>query len=161
MRIPKLHLVVVLLGIFTCGLYGEAGAGEAVGEAIAIIHPAAGEKVAGELHLKPAADGLSITGTFKDLEPGSHGFHVHRYGNCTAPNEGSVGPHFKPMASGDSYHGDLPNVEAGSDGRAEYKAVVKTLSFTGEYSVIGRGLVIHGLKGKKIGCGVIGIAEQQ
>jgi len=153
----SLGIIAVLTGVFV--VIAGAKAGAEIKQAIALIYPVADEKVAGELHLLPTAEGLKITGSFMNLEPGRHGFHVHQYGNCTAPNQDSVGPHFSPKKAGEEYHGDLPQVEAGKDGKAGYKAVVGKLSFAGEYSVIGRGLVIHGLDGKKIGCGVIGIAE--
>lgn len=137
----------------------SAEAGENIREAIAIIHPVAGEKVTGKIHIRPHEEGLEFSGRIVNLKPGSHGLHVHRFGNCTAPNDGSVGPHFAPIAESEKYYGDLPHVTADMNGRADYEEVAGTLDFSGKYSVIGRGLVIHGLDGKKIGCAVIGIAK--
>jgi superoxide dismutase, Cu-Zn family len=153
----SIFFLTAAVGVFT--VMSQAEAAEAVQEALAIIQPVAGEKVTGEIHIMPSEEGLEITGKFQDLEPGPHGFHVHRYGNCTAPNDGSVGPHFSPIAGSEKYHGDLPKVEADMDGKAGYAAAVKDLAFAGEFSIIGRALVIHAKDGKKIGCGVIGIAK--
>jgi len=124
-----------------------------------MIRPVKGQQVTGTMRLVPAGNGLKITGELFNLEPGVHGFHVHRYGDCSSPNSGSVGPHFAPRTEGEGYYGDLPQVEAGPDGAANYDAEVGTLAFGGEYSVIGRALVVHALNGDKIGCGVIGIAK--
>jgi Cu-Zn family superoxide dismutase len=159
MRPLSIFLLVAASSALAFPAMPPAQANENIQEAIAIIHPVQGQKVTGEMHIVPAEDGLKITGKLSNLEPGSHGFHVHRYGNCTAPNEGSVGPHFSLLMGEKGYRGDLPDVEADMKGMASYEAVVKTLTLSGEYSIIGRGMVIHALNGDKIGCGVIGIAK--
>jgi Cu-Zn family superoxide dismutase len=153
----SIFIFTAAVGFFI--LMAQAEAVEPVQEALAIIQPVAGEKVSGEIHIMPSEDGLKITGKFQDLESGSHGFHVHRFGNCTAPNEGSVGPHFAPIAGTNKYHGDLPHVEADMNGKSQYEAVVNNLGLAGEYSIVGRAMVIHAKDGKKIGCGVIGISK--
>jgi len=152
-------ILVVLLSALAFPAASPARAGEEVQEAIAIIHPVQGQKATGEIHIVPVENGLKITGKLSNLEPGTHGFHVHRYGNCTAPNEDSVGPHFSPLKEGKGYRGDLPKVEVDKNGMATYEPVVKPLALSGEYSIIGRSMVIHSLNGDKAGCGVIGIAK--
>ena len=100
MRALSISVCILTAWAGIIGLASPATAGEAVQEAIALIYPVKGQKVTGELHFTPTQEGLKITGSFSDLEPGMHGFHVHRYGNCTSPNEGSVGPHFSPIGEG-------------------------------------------------------------
>ncbi|KAJ1883564.1 Superoxide dismutase [Cu-Zn] [Coemansia sp. RSA 1722] len=125
---------------------------------------------------------ISIEGTITGLAPGKHGFHVHQFGDntngCT-----SAGPHFNPF---DKTHGapedenrhvgDLGNVVASADGKVN--VAIKDLKVTlfGQYSIIGRTIVIHadeddlgkgghelsattGNAGGRQACGVIGISQ--
>lgn len=126
----------------------------------------------------------TLTGVITGLAPGSHGFHVHQFGDntngCT-----SAGPHFNPFgkehgAPGDEIRhvGDLGNVEAGADGKATVTVQDKQVSLTGPFSVIGRTMVIHadiddlgkgghelskttGNAGARLACGVIGITKAE
>lgn len=71
--------------------------------------------------------------------------------------------------------GDLGNIEANNDGIAEFK-IVEKIPIMGQYSVIGRTLVVHrdqddlgkgghelskttGNSGPRLACGVIGISK--
>jgi Cu-Zn family superoxide dismutase len=159
MKVSLSGLCILTLAVSIFGIISSAGADDAIQEAIAIIHPVAGEKVTGVLHIMPTAEGIRINGSFANLKPGTHGFHVHRYGNCTAPNDGSVGPHFSQLEAGKGYRGDLAHIDADAKGEAEYETVAKMLSLSGEYGIIGRAMVVHAVSGEKIGCGVIGIAK--
>ena len=161
-------ILVVFLGMAVLPV-SRAGAddmGHAAGmeqgkvtRAIAVVHHLKSQQVLGTVTFTGAQDGLMLKGEFMNLAPGSHGFHIHVYGDCTAPNEDSVGPHYMPAEHGEGYHGDLPMIEAGEDGRATVEARLDRLALTGPRSIIGRGLLVHGLDGSKIGCGVIGIDE--
>ncbi len=130
-----------------------------VTRAIAVVHHLKSQEVLGTVSFTAAQNSLLLEGEFINLEPGSHGFHIHVYGDCTAPNEDTVGPHYMPVEHGEGYHGDLPTIEAGEDGRATVEARLDRLALTGPRSIIGRSLLVHGLDGSKIGCGVIGIDE--
>ena len=119
---------------------------------------------------------VNLTG----VPPGKRGFHIHEKGNLT---EGctSVCAHFNPHGSNhgdlndpDSHLGDLGNLEANSEGLVKKTFHAKRIRLTGEYSIIGRSLVLHekeddlgkggneeslktGNAGARIACGVIGI----
>ncbi|MFP4317276.1 MAG: superoxide dismutase family protein [Desulfovibrionales bacterium] len=164
----------VMVMIAGSAVLAQHGTGGDVQRAVAVIAPIEGEQVRGVVHFSPDRNGLSIKGEFWNLEQGSHGFHVHKYGDCTAPRQDSVGPHYLPVAAGDSsghghqgghehghaqYHGDLPQIEAGSEGSVNYEATVDSLSLEGENSIIGRSLLVHDSAGEKIGCGVIGVGK--
>ena len=120
-----------------------------------------------------------ITGQFKGLTPGKHGFHIHQFGNllqgCT-----TAGPHYNPFnkthggpTSEVRHVGDLGNVEAGENGEATYDWEDHLITLYGQYSVLGRSCVLHaneddlglgghalssttGNAGGRVACGVIG-----
>uniref|UniRef100_A0A914UXJ2 Superoxide dismutase [Cu-Zn] n=1 Tax=Plectus sambesii TaxID=2011161 RepID=A0A914UXJ2_9BILA len=100
-----------------------------------------------------------IKGEIKGLTPGSHGFHVHQFGDSTDGCT-SAGPHFNPFnkthggpQDDDRHVGDLGNVEAGSDGVAHIEMTDHLVQIHGENSVIGRSLVVHA------GCDDLGRGE--
>ena len=91
---------------------------------------------------------LQVSGRITGLTPGLHGFHVHQYGDtrnsCT-----SMGGHFNPDnnnhgAPNDQqrHAGDLGNIEANQNGMAEFNMLDQRISLTGQYSILGRGVVV-------------------
>ena len=124
----------------------------------------------------------TVSGTLKNLKPGKHGFHIHQFGDhtngCT-----STGGHFNPgvkehggPTDENRHYGDLGNIVADKNGTAEVNIVDSLVSLTGEYSVIGRAVVVHadeddlgrggfpdskttGHAGARLACGVIGITK--
>lgn len=162
----------------------EMPAGEPTAElptptkAIAVLHPANGTGVSGVVSFEKAADsGVIVTAVVEGLTPGKHGFHIHQYGDCSAPDATSAGGHFSPMAHPhgaptdmERHVGDLGNLEADSTGRAEYRWTDPHLTFSGRNSIIGRGIIVHadeddltsqptGAAGARVACGVIGVDE--
>ncbi|AAZ38220.1 SOD [Agrotis segetum nucleopolyhedrovirus A] len=124
---------------------------------------------------------LHIHGFLMNLPRGLHGFHVHEFGD-TSNGCTSAGEHFNPLGkhhgapnSAERHVGDLGNIEA----KASYSLTAidkidNVMSLFGEYSVIGRSLVVHadrddlgltdhplskttGNSGGRLGCGIIGI----
>jgi superoxide dismutase, Cu-Zn family len=178
MKINVLPVLIATVCACLCLAFaGELPAADEPERAVAVIRPLEGEEVGGVLHFVPAESGLEVRGEIWGMEEGAHGFHIHEYGDCTAPREDSVGPHFLPVeaAGGDGhqqghghghagegvrYLGDLPAIEAGEDGHVRYEETAEGLSLTGEASVIGRSILVHDPDGEMIGCGVIGIGKQ-
>src|SRR2546430_7823675 len=149
-------------------------------QAIAVLHPTSGNKVAGTITFTEEADGVRIHAEITGLTPGKHGFHVHEFGDCTAADLSSAGAHFnptnKPHAGPDDMQrhvGDMGNIEADASGGAKLDYVDHNISLTKDRSsVIGRSVVVHakaddlksqpaGDSGPRIACGVIGIAKSQ
>ena len=149
-------------------------------KAIAVLHPTAGNKVAGTVTFTEEADGLRVQANLAGLTPGKHGFHVHEFGDCSASDLASAGGHFnptnKPHAGPDAterHEGDMGNIDADASGNAKLDYVDHHISLTSdEQSVIGRSVVVHakaddlksqpaGDSGARIACGVIGIAKNQ
>lgn len=143
--------------------------------AVAVLHTVQGEDVSGTVHLEKTGEGVRVTARVEGLETGNHGFHIHRYGDCSAADFTSAGGHFNPTGQDhgaptqDNRHmGDMGNLAAGEDGTADIDYVDPVIKLNGADGVIGRAIVIHagaddfesqpsGAAGPRIACGVIGI----
>jgi Cu-Zn family superoxide dismutase len=149
-------------------------------QAIAVLHPTAGNKVSGTVKFTEVADGVEVHAELAGLTAGEHGFHVHEFGDCSAPDASAAGAHFnptnKPHAGPDApdrHVGDMGNVEADAAGKAKLEYVDHQISLTNDQqSVIGRSVVVHmkrddlksqpaGDSGARVACGVIGRAKSQ
>ena|SRR5215217_1447298 len=147
-------------------------------KAIAVLHPTAGSNVKGTVTFTEEADGVQVHADIEGLTPGNHGFHVHQFGDCSAADASSAGPHFnpsnKPHAGPDAperHVGDMGNVEADASGKAKVDYLDHHISLTNDQqSVIGRSVVVHakaddlksqpaGDAGARSACGVIGRAK--
>ncbi|CAN5327309.1 hypothetical protein BH23VER1_BH23VER1_22520 [soil metagenome] len=150
-----------------------------VEQAIAIMIPTEGNDVKGVVMFLAEGDKIRVKGKITGLTPGEHGFHVHEFGDQSAPDGTSAGGHFDPTGmphgaqDSDSRHvGDLGNVTANDDGVAEIDIEDSMLSFSGESSILGRGLVVHGDKddltsqpsgdaGPRVAVGIIGVMNPE
>ena len=65
-------------------------------KAVAVLAPASGSSVAGTVTFTKVDGGLKIVADVTGLKPGEHGFHIHEFGDCTAPDAKSAGGHFNP-----------------------------------------------------------------
>lgn len=147
--------------------------------AVAILHPTEGNDVSGTVTFTPTDDGLEVSTQASGLAPGEHGYHIHIYGDCTAPDGTSAGTHFNlegsslnPPEDIDRITGDLGNLEAGEDGTATHETMLEGAELTGTKSIIGRAVIVHekpndpndppiGGAGSRQACGVIGIANPE
>ena len=64
--------------------------------AVAVLHAPQGNDVTGLVTFTKVKDGVRIQATISGLTPGKHGFHVHQFGDCSAPDGKSAGGHFNP-----------------------------------------------------------------
>jgi superoxide dismutase, Cu-Zn family len=161
-----MRLLIVLTLVTAAGAFAAS----------ADLKDAQGKSV-GTLTIKPAKDGVRITGQLQGLPDGMHALHIHETGTCTAPDFRSAGPHFNPehKQHGDlnpqGHHaGDLPNITV-KGGKAKVNVTAKgvTLADTGDNSLYKQGgtaLVVHakeddrktdpaGNAGDRIACGVV------
>ena len=141
--------------------------------ATATIAPTKGNSVNGTVTFIPEGDEVKIKIDVSGLTPGSHGFHVHAVGDCSAPDASSAGGHFMvgekqhgaPSAAM-HHEGDLGNIEADASGKAKAELESKSLSLSGPNSIIGRAVIVHekeddmttqptGNAGGRVACGVI------
>lgn len=139
-------------------------------------------RVKGHVSFVECRDGRTrVTIDLQNVPPGDHGLHIHRYGDlrqgCT-----SLCDHYNPFnrthggrKDTERHVGDLGNITAGSDRRVRLVFYDSLVRLSGPTSVIGRSVVIHakpddlgrggdaeslltGNAGKRIACGVIGLA---
>ncbi|XP_078699424.1 superoxide dismutase [Cu-Zn]-like isoform X2 [Branchiostoma floridae x Branchiostoma belcheri] len=126
---------------------------------------------------------VDVRGEVVGLTEGLHGFHVHWFGDMTNGCT-SMGSHYNPYhkehggpTDTNRHVGDLGNIIAGADGKAPVNIIDDQISLFGEYSILGRGLVVHageddlgkggtelslttGNAGERLACGVIAITNQ-
>jgi len=151
--------------------------GSTSGRAVAVLHAAPAGKVEGTVWFEPATGGVKVKARVSGLAPGTHGFHVHEFGDCSAADFTSAGGHFNPMSKAHGapkdaarHVGDLGNIEAGADGVATLDWTDSHLAFDGRHGVVGRAVVVHakaddlktqptGDAGGRLACGVIGVAK--
>lgn len=175
---PAVFAVILL--VFGAWISNPPGVAAAdVNEAVAVLHPTEGSNVKGEVHFTETGSGVKVVADVQGLSPGKHGFHIHEYGDCTAPDAKSAGGHFNPFdkphggpEDEERHVGDLGNITAGEDGNASYERVDSHLKLSGENSIVGLAVVVHkkeddfttqptGGAGARAACGVIGIAKPE
>jgi Cu-Zn family superoxide dismutase len=168
--------LVALLGT-TAAHAAEPAAGQPL---VAVLSPTDGNAVKGVVVFESAAGGVKVTGVVSGLEPNSkHGFHVHEFGDCSAPDATSAGAHYSPSKSEHGgttpprHAGDLGNIEADAKGVATVDVTVSDVSTTsGSAPLIGRGLIVHakaddlktqptGDSGGRVACGVLGVKNAE
>jgi Cu-Zn family superoxide dismutase len=147
--------------------------------AVAVLNPTAGQQTKGTVTFTRAGTKVNVTADLTGLPPNSmHGFHVHQFGDCTAPDAASAGDHFSPEKAPHAgpttkprHAGDFGNIQADASGKAHLELTVDDVSIaTGDHMLIGRAVIVHanpddlktqpsGNAGARIACGVIGVAN--
>ncbi|MCK9275448.1 MAG: superoxide dismutase family protein [Syntrophales bacterium] len=182
MKKSILSVLAVALAVYVWGgtpMEGYSTEHGKVEKAVAVLHSTEGNNVKGIVTFTKVQKGVKVVADIEGLAPGKHGFHIHEYGDCTAPDATSAGGHFnpenKPHGAPDSkerHAGDLGNVVANEQGKARYEWTDPVISLSGPHSILGRAVIIHadeddltsqptGNAGARLACGVIGIADEQ
>lgn len=148
-----------------------------VTRAQATVEPTQANNARGTVTFTQEKDGIKVTAEITGLTPGKHGFHIHEYGDCRAPDATSAGGHFNPdhvaHAGPDAkvhHEGDMGNLVADNAGDAKYEYLDKSLSFHNAHSILGRSVIIHehaddlisqpvGNSGARVACGIIGVTR--
>jgi len=143
-------------------------------KAIAVLGSASGSQVAGTVTFTKTSGGVQVVAEILGLTPGKHGFHVHEFGDCSAPDAASAGGHFNPTKDPHAGHdaekrhmGDLGNLEADASGKARLDLTDKKMKLS---AIIGKAVIVHekaddlktqptGDAGGRVACGVIGDAK--
>ncbi len=148
-----------------------------VTKAIAVLQPTKGTSVKGTVTFEAVEDGIHVVADVTGLTPGKHGFHIHEFGDCSAPDASSAGGHFNPDVTAHGppdekprHAGDMGNLVADKDGHATLDYVDHVMVFSGEKSILGHAVIVHekeddlksqptGNAGARVACGVIGVAK--
>jgi Cu-Zn family superoxide dismutase len=173
------NLLLAAAVAMSCGCLFAEGTTEAppkpnlTQRANCVLHPTKGNKVEGIVSFTKVEGGVKIVAEVHNLTPGSHGFHIHEFGDCSAPDGMSAGGHFNPKGtkhggpdSAERHAGDLGNLEADSDGVAHYERIDNVIQLDGPDTIVGRSVVVHsnaddftsqpaGNAGSRVACGVI------
>lgn len=147
-------------------------------KATAVLSPTDGNQTAGVVTFTQTDQGVRVEATVTGLDAESrHGFHIHQFGDCRAPDGTSAGGHYNPedvehgAPTADIRHvGDLGNLPANAQGTAEVDFIDTHVQLNGANSVLGRGIIVHagtddfqsqptGAAGSRLTCGVIGVAN--
>ncbi len=175
----ELHkkMIWIWLGLMAFGLVGYLVQPNADlpqnSKAVAVLTPTDGHQVHGQVQFENDSQGVKIVANLTGLQPGAHGFHIHQFGDCSAPDGTSAGGHFNPHDKShgspeeiDRHAGDLGNIVALDNGHASYERIDQGLTLSGPDSIIGRALIVHagdddfkkqptGGAGGRVACGVI------
>ena len=180
--IPIWGLVLTCAVFLTAASRGQSTEKQASAplKAVAVLHPTEGNRVTGTVTFMEVEDGVRVDAEIHGLTPGKHGFHVHEFGDCGAPDASSAGSHFNPTnkqhGGADSLErhvGDMGNIEADASGEAKLNYLDHKMSLADDKrSIIGRAVIVHakpddlksqpsGDSGDRVACGVIGRAKSE
>ena len=144
-------------------------------QAIAVLYPTAGNQCHGTVRFTQDGDTVKVVADVEGLTPSQqHAFHIHEYGDASAPDATSAGGHFNPdnkkhgLDNPDGPHaGDMPNFTVDEKGKSKKTVTDQRVNMDDDaHSIFGHALVIHekaddlksdpaGNAGARIACGVI------
>ena len=146
---------------------------EIIGESTLTL---ANGKSVGTVALRNSGESLSLDIALQGLEPGERALHLHRAGQCDAPEFTSAGGHLNPyekshgsLSEGGKHLGDLANIVIAADGTysgtADLEGVPAELMSV-LFDQDGTAVMIHagaddyksdpaGAAGPRIACGVL------
>ncbi len=167
-----------LLGAAEPGDHAHGEAWASVKQAVAVLHPTAGNKCRGILRFTQVGEAVKVVADVEGLNPGQkHAIHIHQFGDATSTDGMSAGGHYNPEGHAhglpetqNRHAGDLGNLQADSEGKAHYEITIQNVTVAGlKNPIIGRGVIVHaevddggqpvGNAGGRIACGVIGVAN--
>ena len=179
-------LTFAILGAIGCqkeeeesGEQHEEDSGAEMPQATAMLSATDGNEAHGSVTFTMTEEGMRVAAHFEDVPAGEHGFHIHEFGDCSSGDGKSAGGHFNPAGndhagpSAETRHvGDLGNITADENGVAHKDYIDPVLTFEGENSIIGKGVILHadqddltsqptGAAGARISCGVIEMAGHE
>jgi len=150
-----------------------------VKKAICVVHALGDSGVAGIVTFTQRDGFVEVYAQITGLTAGSHGFHIHEFGDLSAADGSSAGGHFNPghaphggPEAKEHHAGDLGNLEADEDHVAHFELNDKTIKLNGPNSIVGRSIIIHakaddlktqpsGDSGPRIAGGTIGIGKPE
>ena len=118
--------------------------------------------------------GVEVHVSVEGAPPGTHGFHIHDVGDCSAEDFTSAGGHFNPAGvphggpeDAERHAGDLGNIEIDEMGSGHLGLTSNLITISdGDNAVVGRAVILHadaddlnsqptGAAGARLACGVV------
>lgn len=148
-------------------------AAEKIPDAVAVLEPRSGSTVAGTVRFYEEAGAVRVVADLTGLSAGTHGFHLHEMGDCSAADASSAKGHWNPGGAAHgapdapAHHaGDLGNLEADASGNAHAEKTTAAFGVSREPSALGRAVIVHekaddltsqpaGNAGARVACGVV------
>ncbi|MCX6120122.1 MAG: superoxide dismutase family protein [Ignavibacteriales bacterium] len=148
-----------------------------VKRAIAVVTATKGNSVHGVVTFEAGEKGVRVVANLIGLKPGTHGFHIHEFGDISSEDGSSAGGHFNPTGmphsmpmSANRHAGDMGNIKADEQGNVHLDYIDPVIKLNGPNSIIGHAVIIHekeddfktqptGNAGARIAYGVVGIAK--
>lgn len=162
----------------TASAAAASGAWAGIHDAVAVLHPTAGNRVSGVVRFSEAGGRVTVIADVHGFAPGTeHGFHIHQFGDMTAADGTSAGGHYNPEGHPHAlppatprHAGDLGNLVADAQGNAHLEITVDDLTIAGAKNpILGRGVIVHaqpddggqptGNAGARVAGGVIGVSK--
>jgi superoxide dismutase, Cu-Zn family len=179
MKTPHFRFTAPLVAVGLFGLALSAARADDPKELLAVLVPTEGNKTKGVVTFTELPDDkVKVVAHVEGLDPNSkHGFHVHQFGDLTAPDGMATGGHFNPEKHDHAlpdhktrHAGDFGNLEANAGGVADFEIIVDNIDLAGDDdAVLGRGVIVHakpddggqptGNAGARLAQGVIGIKQ--
>src|SRR6266478_6724230 len=127
-RVP--YTILAAAGLLVLAPLAVRGA-DTPAQAQATIEAKSGSTVAGTAMFTELANGgVKVVVHIEQAPPGTHGFHIHEKGDCSAPDAMSAGAHFNPASNPHAgpldkarHNGDFGNIEIGPDGKGRLELV--------------------------------------
>jgi len=163
---------------FALADHHEEKAEKVLKSAIVVLVEGNDSGVSGTVTFSEVKGGVKVVADVKGLTPGKHGFHIHQKGDLSKSDLTSTGGHFNPKGHDHAgpmskmrHVGDLGNLVANADGVAKMETVFKGVFMRGNYSILGRSIIIHageddlisqptGAAGSRVAGGVIGLVSE-
>lgn len=170
-------------GVAAALLLGGAALAQSTPKAVTVQMETSDGRDAGKVTLVGIKGGVKVQADLRNLDPGSHGIHIHQFPKCDTPDFKSAGPHFNPASkqhgtdNPQGHHaGDMPlNLQVGDDGMVKKTFTTKnvTLDPHAANSVFANGgtsIIVHagpddmktdpsGNSGAREACGIISIGN--
>lgn len=167
--------VLYIVSVSALTSYSEGN----IEKAVAVIHPTAGNTASGMVWFIEQGDSVKVVADLEGLTPNAvQAIHIHQFGDETSGDGKSAGGHYNPEGYDHAgpetmmrHAGDLGNLTVDDMGKAHYDITVDNISINGDKNpILGRGVIIHkgtddfttqptGNAGDRVGCGVIGVAN--
>jgi len=145
------RLATCVIGIFNPDTdnVNTAYNGALIPRAICVLSPTGTSGVTGTVVLQQDTGGTRVIAAINGIT-GSHGFHIHQFGDLSSPSATATGSHFDPLAVPHGippypqrHVGDMGNIYYYNNGVAYYDLINDLIPLGGINSVIGRAIIVH------------------